>query len=346
MNPTRVRLAVLMLASAVYTCAAFAAGDVVVLKGGRSKPEGTITEDSIKGVTLRVGRGGAKASYGRDQVERVVYEKTPHEYNFGFNSMRGGNYEVAISHLEGALEKDHAPLLKQYILFYMGRCLIQTKEFDAAVSKLEELKKMGDATRFKVEARQLLIDLYLQLNDLRKVKKLLGELGTGTSRSEKVQIMTIKAKVEEKQNRFSAALRMYRSAIDMAGPDPDLSTQAELGSLRCLVGLKKYDDAVRAIDRIVRAGRGDDVNAEAYLLKGDALKARAKSPDDWEAALLAYLRVPALYAGDEKTEARALLEAARCYRQIPGRNSKKRADSLMGLLQRKYPNSAAAKAGG
>jgi tetratricopeptide (TPR) repeat protein len=345
MNAYSRRCLAIIALTVLGTNVALCAGDIVVLKGNRGKTEGRVSSDGMKGVVVTVARGGTgEMTYSPDQVDKVVYEKTPVEYGYGMSSMAAGNFDDAVIHFEGALGEEHAPLLEQYILMNMGTCLYEMRKYDQAVTYFEKLKDMGDDTRYKVEARKYLIDLNLSLGDTRKVKKLLDELDRGNSKSEQVAIMTIRARVEEQGKRYAEALQLYNQAISKAATDPDMAGGAEIGAVRCLVSLKKYDDAVRRITSLVRGSHEPQEFAEAYLLMGDALKAQASTPEEWEAALLAYLRVPALYGGDERTEARALLEASRCYSQMPGESSKKRASNLLGLLQSKYPDSEVTKA--
>lgn len=345
----RACLAALLAAASQLASAA----DRVILAGAKEeKREGRVTRDDAEGVTLEIKtvQGVAQAQYSRNQVKEVIYDNTPPEYFLGRDSFLAGNYDNALNHLQSAADKLVKPqhdLLEQYVLYYMGECQRRIPgEQDAAIATLEKLRAMGTKTRFRLEAIQALIELYLAKGNTAQVTKLLGELGEGTRRSDKVAILLIKAAVEEKQGRFAQALQLYQQAADQAGTtDADSAAKAELGSLRCLLGLKKYDEVTRRAKNLLRTAKTNEVFAQTYLVLGDSLKSQAKSPADWEAALLAYLRVPTLYGGDESTEAKALYEAAMCYRQIPGEKSKSRADKLLAILKEKYPESPYLKAG-
>jgi len=323
------------------------AADKVVLVGAKQeKREGKVVRDDAEGVTLEIKTvsGVAQAQYARDQVKEVIYDGTPQEYVMGKESFLAGDYDNALNHLQSAAEKLVKPqhdLLEQYVLYYTGECQRRIPgEQDAAIATFEKLRAMGAKTRFRMEAIQGLINLYLAKGETGQVTKLLGELGEGSRRADRLAILLIKAAVEEKQNRLAQALALYQQAADQAGgTDAEAAAKAEIGSLRCLIGLKKYEEATRRARSLLRAAKSSETYAQGYLLLGDVLKAQAKTPEDWEAALLAYLRVPTLYGGDEATEAKALYEAAMCYRQIPGEKSKQRADRLLAILKEKYPAS-------
>ena len=93
----------------------------------------------------------------------------------------------------------------------------------------------------------------------------------------------------------------------------------------------------------VKRIRSDATTAEAFVLLGDALKAQARTPDDWEKAMLAYMRVPCLYEGNDKMEPRALYEAAICFKKMNAEKSAERAGMLLGRLKSRYPGSRWAK---
>jgi TolA-binding protein len=123
-----------------------------------------------------------------------------------------------------------------------------------------------------------------------------------------------------------------------------LAAQSQLATARCFVALKRYDQAEHHLRQVVKDSHSNEVSAEAYLLLGDSLKARAKTKEDYERCLLdGYLRVPLLYGGDEKTEARALYEAGRCFQRMAGEENRARADTLFAQLASKYPGNEYAK---
>ena len=97
------------------------------------------------------------------------------------------------------------------------------------------------------------------------------------------------------------------------------------------------------VSRLKPEERDHAILAEAYLVKGDALKAGARDDEELKDAILAYLRVHLLYGGREATEAKALARAAECYDAIGGEVGEQRAAKLMGILKSKYPNSPYAK---
>lgn len=337
------------LAAAAFLASHAAALDMVVLR--RINPrtrkkvqhKGTIVQDDLQTVKLRLPPPGGELTFAQKDVEKVVYDEsrvTP--YKTGLAYFNAGQYEQALDSFQGALEQKHRPLLKQYILYYLGLTHERRKEFAEAVKAFEKLKALGTKTRFLVEAYYSLVTLSLEGGDISAAKGYLQELkrlirGGLAGSIGPAQIALLEGLIEEKLKRYQRAIEFYKKAA--AQGDGEIASQAQLGIARCNIGRKRPADAVKGIDRFVKRPRTSKVYAEAFLLMGDALKAQARTPDDWEKALMAYVRVPLRYPGDEKTEPRALYEAAGCYRRIGGEKGIKRSAQLLKMLRRKYPNS-------
>jgi tetratricopeptide (TPR) repeat protein len=151
----------------------------------------------------------------------------------------------------------------------------------------------------------------------------------------------LNARIAEKLKQYASAARLYQE-VSEAG-DARLAEQATLGAARCSIAQRRYEEATRRLRDFLKRDRSRDTSAQAYVLLGDSLRAKAKSPDDWEGAMLAYMRVPCLYEGDETTEAKALYQASKCFKAMNVEKSAERSANLVGRLKRKYPASEWAK---
>lgn len=343
---TRSQERVLFALAAAAFLASHAAGlDMVVL--GRINPrtrkkvqhKGTVVQDDLQTVKLRLPPPGGELTFAQKDVEKVVYDEsrvTP--YKTGLAYFKAGQYEQALDSFQGALEQKHRPLLKQYVLYHLGLTHERRKEFAEAIKPFEKLKALGTKTRFLVDAYYSLVTLSLDMGDAAAAKDYLRELKRlGSGGIGAAQIALLEGLIEEALKRYQRAIEFYKKAI--AQGDGEIASQAHMGIARCDIGRKRPGDAVKRIDRFVKRPRTSREYAEAYLLMGDALKAQARAPDEWQKALMAYVRVPLSYPGDEKTEPRALFEAAGCYRRIGGEKGTKRSAQLLAMLKRKYPNS-------
>lgn len=302
--------------------------DTVVLESGHRYP-GKVVRDDVRGVTLV--KGGA-FEWRREQVREVVYDGgRPDEYRAGRASLDAGRWGNALIYLEAALDGPHHELLEQYVLVHMGRCLERLGRRDEAIEQYEKLHAKGESTRFLPEAIEWLADLY---EDPAKLPGIADEAGKVLPEH---RALALRALVEEKAGRFEAALDIYRRAMRKAPPAPGGSDRAAIGAVRCLVALKRHEEAARLARDVTRSTRSAKALAGAYVLLGDALQARASTSDDYEEALLAYLRVVTLYTDDADAESRALRGAARCYARLPGPESAARARRLLAVLREKHP---------
>ncbi|MHC5057607.1 MAG: tetratricopeptide repeat protein [Planctomycetota bacterium] len=312
------------------------ADDFVVMEDDVRHP-GKVTRDDAKGVALRL-RGGGQAEFDRDKVKEVIYDdEKPVEYKIGVESFKNDRYEAALESLDAAMESKHHELLEQYILYYTGLCSRKLGKLDKAVEAFGKLKAQGAKTRFWNEAVGNLVELELERDNPQAAQKHVKGL-RGLDRQ---QLKLLNAQIAEKLKEYAQAARLYKEVAE-AG-NARLAGQAILGGARCSIAQERYEDAVRQLRDFVKRDRSPTMSAQAYVLLGDALKAQAKAPDGWEKAMLAYMRVPCLYEGDEATEAKALYEASRCFRQMNAEKSADRAARLLGELKRRYPGSKWAK---
>lgn len=342
---TRAAAAVVVTFGAVMALAgvARAAGrDKVKLKNGRTQA-GTVTRDNADGVELRTPSGSVE--YSRGEVIEVDYEGTPNNYRLGTMQFRNGNYESAIKFLELALETKHPPLLKQYILYYVAKCYQKLGEPEKAVPAFEGIKDQGKKTRFLVDAVGNLIELYGDVGRIPDSRKMLNGLPPPGTRTEKLNRLMLQATIEEKDKKLRKAKQLYTQIRREAGPShPEAAAGASVAIARCMFRMKQYEEVAKVVRKLVGSGKLGELYADVYVILGDALYETAKTDEDHEKAILAYLRVPALYAGGEATEARALFGAARSYQRMKGNDdAKARAAKLYGMLRHKYPNSSYAE---
>jgi tetratricopeptide (TPR) repeat protein len=337
----RIRVAAALTAVVAFMGGARAA-DKVRLTNGQTLT-GQVLQDNAEGVKVK--RGG-EVEYTRDQVASVEYDGTPPAYDAAMVFIRSGDYDRAIEELERALKANHPKLLTQYILYHVATCYQKSiNDPKAAIVAFEEIFRQGSESRFLYDAVESLIGLYGDAGRIADARAMLKQLPATRTRVEKVNRLLLEAVIEEKDGKFRQALQRYKRATGDAGAtQQEVAAKASVGMARCTLAMKKYEQTRKDLTSLIGTRDLGDLYPQAHLILGDAIVATAKSDGDYEQAILAYLRVPALYAGDEATEAKALFEAARAYQRIKGNeDAKGRAAKLFRMLRDRYPNSSYAE---
>ena len=113
---------------------------------------------------------------------------------------------------------------------------------------------------------------------------------------------------------------------------------ARLAKARALVGLKRPDDAIRAINEIIKGADSDDARllARAYTVLGTAQRAAGRTSE----ALLSFLRVDQLYSAEPEAHAESLANLAELWTE---RHMIERARHARQTLCERYKDSPWAK---
>lgn len=123
--------------------------------------------------------------------------------------------------------------------------------------------------------------------------------------------------------------------IQKTAPDPETARAASLRIASALVKKQNYEKALELCDAAIKDSARSEVLADAWVMKGNVLLAQK----EWDAALLAFLRVPVFYRSEKLFMPPALLGSARAYRRLDDTERAKR--SLKELIVA-FPKSAEA----
>ena len=123
--------------------------------------------------------------------------------------------------------------------------------------------------------------------------------------------------------------------IQKTATDPEMARAATLRIASSLVKRQEYDRAAQLVDAAIKESTRPDVLADAWVTKGNVLLAQKQ----WDAALLAFLRVPVFYRDEKLYMPPALLGSARAYRFL---EDKERAKKTLDELIASFPKSAEA----
>ena len=127
--------------------------------------------------------------------------------------------------------------------------------------------------------------------------------------------------------------------IQKTASDPETARAANLRIAASLVARQEFEKAAQICDAAIKESTRADVLADAWVTKGNLLMAQKQ----WDAALLAYLRVPVFYRDEKLFMPAALLGSARAYRRLEDLDRAKR--SLHDLIAAfpKSPEAAVAQ---
>ena len=125
--------------------------------------------------------------------------------------------------------------------------------------------------------------------------------------------------------------------IQKTASDPETARAANLRIAASLAAREEYEKAVQICDAAIKESTRADVLADAWVTKGNVHLAQK----EWDAALLAFLRVPVFYRDEKLFMPPALLGSARAYRRLDDLD---RATKTLHDLIAAYPNSAEAAA--
>jgi TolA-binding protein len=115
-----------------------------------------------------------------------------------------------------------------------------------------------------------------------------------------------------------AALGRDREAEPLAveiqkfSTDPETARAANLRIAAALLKKQDYEKAAQICDAAIKESAQPEVLADAWVTRGNIYLAQK----DWDAALLAFLRIPVFYRDEKLFMPAALLGSARSYRRL------------------------------
>lgn len=133
------------------------------------------------------------------------------------------------------------------------------------------------------------------------------------------QAAVIKVSALAAMQRDAEAETLAREIQEIA-PDPETARAANLRIAAALVRKQDYEKAAQICDAAIKESARPDVLADAWVIKGNLLLAQKQ----WDAALLAFLRVPVFYRDEKLFMPPALLGSGRAYRRLEDLDRAKR----------------------
>ena len=217
------------------------------------------------------------------------------------------------------------PEAQQELQFYKAYCqarqaLAGNGDVTAAGTAMNTwLKANGNSFHF-YPATELVGDLLVKAGNFEAAASFYGQLeqapipelkmraGTGIGRS-----LLAEKKYPEAQAAFDKVLTLTASATGAGATTQRFA--ASIGKATCLAETGKPDDAIKAIEEVIKAVSPDNTElmAPAYVALG---KAYLKKPEAKKQALLAFLHVDTLYSGNAQAHAEALRQLDPLWRDL------------------------------
>lgn len=280
---------------------------VVRSKKGTTRASGRVIREDWREVTVDTdGDGTANKSFPIATVVRVEYGSRQPRY-----ILQAMKLKMAPGKLESMLRRayndDNTPKFilqhpyHKLAVTYAERTRKDPKQLTATGEAYERLFRDIPNSRYAVTGRIDFGTLFLSLGKPDEAIRQYGALTTGTfgdkiARRGKLMI----ARVELSRKRFERAERLLAELERSTNGDgAEIRQEVQLLRARSLIGQQKYDDAYRAIERVVGGGGASKkVLGMAYSTFGDVFAAKK----DYRTALTAYLKVRMMYPETDSSE--------------------------------------------
>ncbi|MDA0586931.1 MAG: tetratricopeptide repeat protein [Planctomycetota bacterium] len=288
------------------------------------KPQkGTITGITRDEVKIKPGIS-AEVSVPANDIVDVEWGGAPGALNLGRGAENAGNFAVALErYTEAAAEAGSSANVKMDIQFLIARVTAKTameqdaSKLDDAAAKLDAFVK-ANVTSFRFfDAVQLLGQVQLAREDFTQAETAFNRLAQAPWSDYKMAGQNAAGRLAIARGDFPGALKSYDAVlVQPATSAAEISRRNEalLGKSAVLIEQKNHAVALTTITEAISKADPEDsaVQAEAYILKGECLKALGQTKE----AILAYLHVPVLFEKEAMLNAQALYNLATLWDKV------------------------------
>lgn len=335
-------LAVLSTALLPSSLWAQAQGDTIYLYKG-TPVRGTITKMSPDEVTVSATAGERPIPVG--EIKYIVYQDEPNELSAGRKSIFEKNFNQAINELKKAdPAKAGREVIAQDIEFYRAVALVRSamgEGGDKAAAEsaiLNAVKVCGQNYHF-YEAAEVAGDLAMASGKFADASKRYSVIIT---RAAKHPEMVVRARLADgrslaAQKKYDEAKARYDEVLGDELNTPSVASLkllANVGKAGCLTETGQAAEAIKALETIIEKNDPSDAPlfARTYVALGNAY-VKADKPKD---AIMAFLCVELLYAGESEALAESLYNLAKLWDKV---NRADRALSARNTLRDRFPGS-------
>lgn len=318
-------IATLAVAAIVLAaCAPIRAAETVARKHEKALT-GEITDISKTEVTIKVkSPKDETVVVPANEVQSISWTGESPEANLARGDETGGRYQRAIDNYTKALagSKSSNALARtelEYGIIRSGARLALTDpaRMDEAIKKLDEFRSKQSGHYRYYDAVALLGQLYLAKKEFGKAQTTFDLLARAPWKDAQTAARIAIARLMQAENKLDEALAAYEAVVAQSadgGADASQRQEALLGKSRVLISQKKFDEAQKLLQDVIKEADAEDakVQAEASVRLGDCYRELGQDKD----ALLAYLRVEVLFSSEKALEAEALFHLTRLFEKV------------------------------
>ncbi len=330
-----------------------AVADEIRMYKGKDLIDVTVVEESIDEIKFRMKGISQPQSRPSSLVKEVVYSNHSDRYFQALEAMDARDYDKAVMMFRAAAGgvKKSAEWEVQYSLFHAAECLRLARQYDEAVKAYDELIAKVPRTKFIGRAFEQKALCHESKNDVARAVETFQSLKAASIKlGPRFEILAdFHVTRLGQKNDPAAALEKFRELRARAEREgfSDIANLARLGVGTALIGQGKLEEARAFFQEIIKDRQASEVRvvAGAYLGLGNTFVAsKAPTAQDFDAALMPFLRVVFMYGpdlGNSPMVAEAAYWAGRCFESKEARDEKSRVRKvfLYQMVVKDYPGS-------
>jgi tetratricopeptide (TPR) repeat protein len=326
-------------------CAAGAAraADSIVRLSTKAPLQGTITTITRTEVTIDK-PNKESVTVPVNDIRRIRWNGEPAQLSVVRADEETGRLEKAAEGLENlpAISGGSVNLLADVAYLKLRirakQALVDNSLIDAVLKDLDAFRKQQKDSYHYFDSLRLSGDLALAKQDFVTAATAYEELGEAPWEDAQMAAQSAQAQVLLAQDDITGAEQAFDAVLAMPADDPAEQAQRQaalLGKAHCLQRRQQFEEAIKVLDQVIAEVDGSQsaVLAAAYVRQGDNLQAVGRTKE----AVLAYLHVDILFAGEKSLHAEALYQLSRLWAAV---GKPDRAAEATAKLTSTYPNSA------
>ncbi len=316
---------------------------IVVHSGLKSVRPGTILEKKMGHDEVVIESSTIETSVPVRNIRRIAFSGEPSGLRAARGFIESGRLEDAQERLED-IPPDSVPraIVRQEIAFQKALVAAKlamsgTGEKKDAKDKMLKFVTDNPRTYHYYAAAEILGDLAASMGDYQDAGKYYGAVAAAPWPEYKMRADVLLGEALVAQEKYPEAGRKFTGVLSSPLTTALAERQklfASLGKAVCLSALKRPEEGIKIIDKIIR--NHDPADAELFARTYNALgacHAKAGKPKD---AVLAYLHVDIMFYGNAAAHAEALYHLGNLWTKI---SRSERARAARNTLRTRYPGS-------
>ncbi|MCA9057791.1 MAG: tetratricopeptide repeat protein [Planctomycetaceae bacterium] len=314
--------------------------DQLVRRSDNATFRGEFQAMTNESVTIASANGKAETISVAD-ISSIRFDGAPSLWGQASANEQAGAYDQALTKYQQMLADSGVTdkRIKAELEFLIARTQVRMAQADPqkVTTATDAINKFRDANKSNFRYLEATI-LQASISPADVAGKLLQEVQASTVKGFQLEAGVRNGRLLLSTGKADDAMAAFDTVIQSSQGDAGAVSallDAKVGRAECLLAQKDADAAVTALDEVLEsAGESQTtILATAWNLKGDSLRLQGKSKD----ALMAYLHVDLLYAGEPAQHAKSLFYLSQLWAPAGHQN---RADDAASRLKNSYGNSS------